>query len=65
MLIFELSQPDRRNASQISRERANVSAIPEQFRRKRRPRLPQVSELQAVRHYTSLSQKNFSIDTQF
>ncbi|MFQ5935783.1 MAG: aminomethyl-transferring glycine dehydrogenase subunit GcvPB [Acidiferrobacterales bacterium] len=65
MLIFELSQPDRRNASQISRERANVSAIPEQFRRKRRPRLPQVSELQAVRHYTRLSQKNFSIDTQF
>ena len=29
------------------------------------PRLPEVSELQVVRHYTRLSQKNFSIDTQF
>ncbi|MGB5305878.1 MAG: aminomethyl-transferring glycine dehydrogenase subunit GcvPB, partial [Gammaproteobacteria bacterium] len=27
--------------------------------------LPAVSELQVVRHYTRLSQKNFSIDTQF
>ena len=29
------------------------------------PRLPEVSELQAVRHYTRLSSKNFSIDGQF
>ena len=29
------------------------------------PPLPEVSEMQAVRHYTRLSQKNFSIDTQF
>jgi glycine dehydrogenase subunit 2 len=27
--------------------------------------LPEVSEMQVVRHYTRLSQKNFSIDTQF
>ena len=27
--------------------------------------LPQVSELQVVRHYTQLSRKNFSIDTHF
>ena len=27
--------------------------------------LPEVSELQAVRHYTRLSQLNFSIDTHF
>jgi glycine dehydrogenase subunit 2 len=39
--------------------------IPEKFRRKKAPALPQVSELQAVRHYTRLSQKNFSIDTHF
>jgi glycine dehydrogenase subunit 2 len=65
MLIFELSQPGRRNASQAPRERADVSAIPSQLRRRERPLLPEVSELQAVRHYTCLSQKNFSIDTQF
>jgi glycine dehydrogenase subunit 2 len=64
-LIFELSQPDRRNASQAPRERAELSGIPENFRRQRRALLPQVSELQAVRHYTRLSQRNFSIDTQF
>jgi glycine dehydrogenase subunit 2 len=29
------------------------------------PRLPEVSELQVVRHYTRLSQQNFSIDTHF
>lgn len=65
MLIFELSQPGRRNASQAPRERADASAIPSELRRQERPMLPEVSELQAVRHYTRLSQKNFSIDTQF
>lgn len=65
MLIFELSEPGRRNASQAPRERGDVSDIPPEFRRQRAPLLPQVSELQAVRHYTGLSQKNFSIDTQF
>lgn len=29
------------------------------------PLLPEISELTVVRHYTSLSQKNFSIDTHF
>jgi len=29
------------------------------------PALPEVSEMQVVRHYTRLSQKNFSIDTHF
>ncbi|MFL6623940.1 MAG: aminomethyl-transferring glycine dehydrogenase subunit GcvPB [Sulfurifustis sp.] len=65
MLIFEQSQPHRRNPSQSPLTRADASDIPEQFRRKRRPLLPEVSEMQTVRHYTRLSQKNFSIDTQF
>ena len=65
MLIFELSESGRRNASQAPRERDDVSDIPSQFRRQRAPLLPQVSELQAVRHYTGLSQRNFAIDTQF
>ena len=41
------------------------TGIPERFLRTRQPLLPEVSELQAVRHYTQLSQKNFSIDTHF
>jgi glycine dehydrogenase subunit 2 len=65
MLIFEQSQPGRRNYSQAPLEKVEVKDIPEKLRRKNRPLLPEVSELQAVRHYTLLSQKNFSIDTHF
>ena len=65
MLIFEHSAPGRRATAQSPQEEADLSAIPEGLRRKSTPMLPEVSELQAVRHYTRLSQKNFSIDTQF
>ena len=65
MLIFGRSQPGRSNTSQAPRGPARRAAIPEQLRRKAPPLLPQVSELDAVRHYTGLSQKNLSIDTHF
>ena len=39
--------------------------VPAHLRRETPLLLPQVSELQAVRHYTRLSQLNFSIDTHF
>ncbi|MEW6612244.1 MAG: aminomethyl-transferring glycine dehydrogenase subunit GcvPB [Pseudomonadota bacterium] len=65
MLIFEHAKAGRVNTAQALREKADTSDIPEQFRRRSKPRLPEVSELQAVRHYTRLSQQNFSIDTQF
>lgn len=64
MLIFELSRPDRRNAPQAPKDEA-AQNIPQKFLRKSKPLLPEVSELDAVRHYTRLSQKNFSIDTNF
>ncbi|MBI4205965.1 MAG: aminomethyl-transferring glycine dehydrogenase subunit GcvPB [Betaproteobacteria bacterium] len=65
MLIFELARPGRRNPSQAPAAAAKAGAIPEKFLRATPPLLPEVSELDAVRHYTSLSQKNFSIDTHF
>ncbi|MCX7136201.1 MAG: aminomethyl-transferring glycine dehydrogenase subunit GcvPB, partial [Proteobacteria bacterium] len=65
MLIFELSQARRRNASQIPPAAAGPGAIPENLRRTSKPLLPEVSELDAVRHYTNLSRRNFSIDTHF
>ncbi len=65
MLIFEHSRPGRRAAAQMPQAEAGVPKIPQQFLRKRPPALPEVSEMQVVRHYTGLSQKNFSIDTQF
>ncbi len=42
-----------------------IDDIPAGLLRDEPPLLPEVSEMQAVRHYTRLSQKNFSIDTQF
>jgi len=65
MLIFDLSRPDRRTGSQIAPNAGEVDDIPERFLRRRPPALPAVSELQAVRHYTRLSQRNFSIETHF
>jgi glycine dehydrogenase subunit 2 len=65
MLIFELSEPGRTAAAQLSVDTAIPDDLPEQFRRKTPIGLPEVSELQVVRHYTNLSRKNFSIDTQF
>jgi len=65
MLIFDRSTPGCINAAQSPVEKQPVNAIPESMRRKCPPRLPEVSELETVRHYTRLSQKNFSIDTHF
>jgi len=65
MLIFEHSKPGRRSTAQAPLKMPEVSDLPEQLRRSRRPLLPEVSEMQVVRHYTRLSQKNFSIDTHF
>jgi glycine dehydrogenase subunit 2 len=65
MLIHEQSQSGRRATAQAPLQLADCADIPAAQRRSSRPRLPEVSELQVVRHYTRLSQKNFSIDTQF
>ncbi|BAU46726.1 glycine dehydrogenase subunit 2 [Sulfurifustis variabilis] len=65
MLIFEQSQPGRRNPPQAPLTKEPADDIPKTLRRTRRPLLPEVSEMQVVRHYTRLSQKNFSIDTHF
>jgi glycine dehydrogenase subunit 2 len=63
-LIFEKSRQGRRAFAQAP-VNAPDTDIPAAFLRQDRPRLPEASELQVVRHYTRLSQKNFSIDTQF
>ncbi|MFZ2507473.1 MAG: aminomethyl-transferring glycine dehydrogenase subunit GcvPB [Steroidobacteraceae bacterium] len=62
-LIFELSRSGR--AATAQHPPPMEAGLPAQFRRRARPALPEVSELQVVRHYTRLSQMNFSIDTQF
>ena len=44
---------------------AALTGLPEALLRESPPQLPEVSELQAVRHYTNLSALNFSIDNRF
>ncbi len=65
MLIFEHSRPGRCNYSQSPATETKTKSIPQNLMRKKPLMLPEVSEMDAVRHYTRLSQKNFSIDTQF
>ena len=62
-VIFEISKPGRTARSQ--QPPAASADVPAALRRRTRPLLPEVSELQVVRHYTRLSQLNFSIDTHF
>jgi glycine dehydrogenase subunit 2 len=64
LLIFEKSRPGRRATAQAP-ARVESCAIPPELRRMDTPSLPEVSELQVVRHFTRLSQLNFSIDTNF
>jgi glycine dehydrogenase subunit 2 len=65
MLIFEESRPGRRATAQAPADTAELKDIPAALLRQSPAALPEVSEMQAVRHYTRLSQKNFAIDTHF
>lgn len=66
-LIFELSRPGRKGyelpANKINA--GGLSEIPADLRRSESLDLPEVSELDVVRHYTNLSSKNFGVDTGF
>jgi glycine dehydrogenase subunit 2 len=66
MLIFELSSEGRCATAQLPRVAKNAcDDLPAEYLRQTKPLLPEVSELQVVRHFTQLSRKNFSIDSQF
>ena len=66
-VIFELSRPGRKGyqlpASEF--EGDALASIPQDLLRKEKGMLPEVSELDVVRHYTNLSNKNFGVDTGF
>ena len=65
MLIFEHAHPGRRALAQSPAAITLPDDLPADQLRTDTPLLPECSELDVVRHYTRLSQKNFSIDTQF
>ena len=62
--FFDLT-PDTLGPVDAIFDRASLVALPPAMRRSSKPMLPEVSELEAVRHFTRLSQLNFSIDTNF
>lgn len=66
-LIFEISRPGRKGyqlpADNYGKDA--LAAIPSDLLRKNAPELPEASELDVVRHYTNLSNKNFGVDTGF
>ena len=66
-VIFEYSHPGRGATDQWPADpgAAAVADIPQKLRRTQQPLLPEVGELETVRHFTRLSQLNFSIDTHF
>ena len=66
-LIFE--RHSRNHAEWLpvldGKEEAYLKKIPTEYLRKKEAQLPLVSELEVVRHFTGLSQKNFSVDANF
>jgi glycine cleavage system P protein (glycine dehydrogenase) subunit 2 len=67
-LIFEIGAPGRRAATMPAMDvptESPESMIPEGMLRKEPAPLPEVSEIEIVRHYTHLSQRNFGVDTGF
>lgn len=67
-LIFEISREGRRSYSLPPcdvPEAGLESMIPVEFFRDKEAELPEVSEVDVVRHYTNLSNKNYGVDTGF
>src|SRR3990167_5968340 len=67
-LLFELSSPGREGFSLIEEDlpqKIPLNGLELQLIRTENPLLPEVSEPDVVRHFTRLSQWNFSIDTGF
>lgn len=67
-LIFERSKKDRYAYSLPQNDIENISItslLDDKYIRKHKVEFPEVSELDLVRHYTELSNKNFGVDTGF
>jgi len=64
--IFEMSRPGRRAASlpcsRVDERFCEMSQLPPELRRSEAAELPEVAEIDLVRHYTLLSRMNFGVD---
>jgi glycine dehydrogenase subunit 2 len=64
-LIFEKSQAGRRGGEVPRHASLPPVEVPEELKRARPPRLPELAEPEILRHFTELSTRNFGIDTGF
>lgn len=64
-LIFEKSRPGRRGFQLPESDLPETKALPGKYCRKIEAQLPEVSELDIVRHFSNLSRLNYSVDTNF
>jgi len=65
MVIFEKSQSGRCATAQVPAPNSTTETLDPVWLRQDKPVLPEMSELDVIRHFTQLSQKNFCVDTQF
>jgi len=68
LLIFEMSKSGRSSYQAPNMDVPAVDpgeVIPEEMLNQAPPPIPEVSELDLVRHFTHLSQKNYGVDTHF
>jgi glycine dehydrogenase subunit 2 len=63
-LIYEKSRPGRR-AGRVPDYGLDVPEVPASLARTEPPRLPELAENEIVRHFTSLADRNFGVDTGF
>jgi glycine dehydrogenase subunit 2 len=68
-VVFELSKPGRRchrlPACDVPASQPLGELIPREYLADEPPPLPEVGEIDLIRHYTNLSARNMSIDTNF
>lgn len=67
-LIFELSKPGRTSYSlpELDVEEKDLEEVLDSvYIRSSSPNLPELSELQIIRHYTGLSRRNYGVDSGF
>src|SRR3989338_5323262 len=64
-LIFEKSVVGRRGFENPKSDVGIKAEVPAKYRRRSDCPFPELSELDVVRHFTALSQRNYSVDTNF